>query len=341
MTKTIPTSLLLLLFCWPSLYGQDLHFSQYYNTPLNINPALTGIFQEDIRMTANYRSQWQSVPVPFMTISGAADMKYFTDKISNGYFGGGLIFNYDQAGDIELSLLQLSLSGSYTQQLNDQNFLTAGFQAGIAQRSFDESKLLVGNQFDGEQVNANLPTRENFASNNVAFSDLSAGINWHLQEEDQRFYLNAGVAFFHLNRPKKNFTNTDTERRPVRTSLYSFGAWKMAEKVSMKLFALGQLQNQEQSELVVGAGPKYFIREERGQELAVQFTTAVRMSGELDAIIPAVELSYLAWRIGFSYDINISDFSAATNGAGGPEMAIRYAITRVKPLKTFKACPIF
>ncbi|MEM9920626.1 MAG: PorP/SprF family type IX secretion system membrane protein [Bacteroidota bacterium] len=341
MTKTFTTIISFLFIGLLQLSGQDLHFSQYYNTPLNINPALTGIFAEDIRFMANYRSQWQSVPVPFMSVSGAADMKYYTSKLESGYFGGGILFNYDQQGDLELSVAQISLSGSYIQQLNDYNFLSAGFQAGIAQRSFDEAKLRVGNQWGGDVYDPSLPTRENFESNNVSFTDLSAGINWFTQGDDRRYYFNTGVAFYHINRPKQNFTNTDTQRRPMRTSVYSFGALKVAEKVYGLAFALGQFQNKEESEMVIGIGARYHIKEKRGQELAVQFTTAARLNEEVDAVIPAVEIHYLAWRLGFSYDINFSDFTAATNGAGGPELAIRYAITRVKPLKTFKACPIF
>ena len=127
MIKTITSSLFFLMILAASISAQDIHFSQFYNSPLNINPALAGVFKEDIRFIGNYRSQWQSVPVPYLTFSGAYDQKFLNFKLGNGFFAGGLIFNIDKAGYSELSISQLSLAGSYTLQLNDLNFLLLGY----------------------------------------------------------------------------------------------------------------------------------------------------------------------------------------------------------------------
>ena len=40
------------------LNGQDIHHSQFYTAPLNLNPGLTGIFNGDQRLALNYRRQW-------------------------------------------------------------------------------------------------------------------------------------------------------------------------------------------------------------------------------------------------------------------------------------------
>ena len=54
-------------------YAQGMHFSQYYNAPLLINPANTALMSDhDYRMGANYRSQWTKVPVPYKTFSAYA-----------------------------------------------------------------------------------------------------------------------------------------------------------------------------------------------------------------------------------------------------------------------------
>ncbi|MEO6357893.1 MAG: type IX secretion system membrane protein PorP/SprF, partial [Ferruginibacter sp.] len=49
--------------------GQDIHFSQFFETPLLRNPALGGLFSGDIRLQSVYRTQWQSVTVPYQTVS--------------------------------------------------------------------------------------------------------------------------------------------------------------------------------------------------------------------------------------------------------------------------------
>ena len=75
------TVMVSLLMIFSFFYGnsQDLHYSQFYNAHVNINPALTGIFNGDVRVAGNYRSQWKAVPVPYMTFTGAGDFKIYKE----------------------------------------------------------------------------------------------------------------------------------------------------------------------------------------------------------------------------------------------------------------------
>ena len=50
-------------------YAQDPHYSNWQMSPLNQNPANTGMFEGDARFILNYRNQWQSVKVPYNTFS--------------------------------------------------------------------------------------------------------------------------------------------------------------------------------------------------------------------------------------------------------------------------------
>ena len=51
-----------------ALGAQDLHFSQFFNSPLTTNPANTGFIPDaNYRVGINYRSQWTSVPAPYTT----------------------------------------------------------------------------------------------------------------------------------------------------------------------------------------------------------------------------------------------------------------------------------
>ena len=54
-----------------TVQGQDLHMSQFFETPLLRNPALAGIFTGDIRLQAVYRDQWNSVTTGYRTGSMA------------------------------------------------------------------------------------------------------------------------------------------------------------------------------------------------------------------------------------------------------------------------------
>ena len=49
-----------------ALSAQDIHFSQFGNSPINLNPGLTGAFGGDMRFVANYRNQWRVDPTPLV-----------------------------------------------------------------------------------------------------------------------------------------------------------------------------------------------------------------------------------------------------------------------------------
>lgn len=328
------------LISFSSLKGQDIHFSQYYNSPLNISPALTGIFRGDYRFIGNYRNQWSSVPVDYNTFSGSFDMRYSPKMIENGFFGAGIILNTDKAGDSELGLSQVMVSLSYSQVMNESNVFTVGFQAGVGQRSFKPDKLQLGNQF-GDIFQATNPTGENFGNTSSAYTDLSTGLNWHFQPDGGKSFLDLGMGIFHLNRPKQNFMETGPDSKlPMRFATYAIAEIAGPDKLSYLIHAIGQGEG-AYNEALLGGGVKYWLSQQRGKEIAVQFGTAYRFVGPQDAVIPSVEVHYLMWKVGFSYDVNLSGFTTATNSRGGPELSIEYILTKVGPTKEIKACPIF
>ena len=339
--KSVPLIVMLsfLLPCISNVNAQDIHFSQFNYSPLNLNPALTGMFAEDIRFSGMYRKQWESVPVPYMTFSGAYDTKLFHRIAPNGFFGVGVVYNYDKQGLAALKLNQISLSGSYTQQLNEYNFMTVGFQVGTINRGFSMDGLEFENQYNGDTFDPGLPTRENFEDTNISFLDYGAGLNWHLQT-DAGLSLDAGAGIFHLSRPYQNFYNQTTDRLPFRMSYYAIGKAPVHPKMKVLFQAMAQVQG-PYLEIVGGTALEYELISTPGNAIAVQLGTSYRYADESDAIIPTFGVRYLSWQFGLSYDINVSQFQEATNGNGGPEIALIYTITKVKPPDTFKACPIF
>ena len=322
------------------LLGQDIHFSQSHFSPLNISPGLAGMFPEDVRIMGSYRSQWQSVPVPYLTFSGAADMKLpnlirGNEKLS---LAGGVHFNYDQAGDSELSLSSFGVTGAAHYKMNDMNTLSLGVQSVVSQRSFSISGLQFNNQFDGELFDPSRDSKENFTNENKAFVDVNAGLSWMLQKEDNRSQAIAGIGAYHLTGPVQSFEDDPDSKLPMRLSIYSGGVIQVHPKWDIVIHVLGQLQGPYEQLLVGGAG-RYHLSEAKGKEVAIQIGTSFRIG---DAVIPTFELHYAAWKIGVSYDTNISAFDAATNGNGGIEIGAMYTITNVKEcVEVIESCPVF
>src|SRR3954471_19404848 len=73
-----------------NIIAQDIHFSQFNRSPLNLNPANTGLFDGDFRFSGIHRNQWKSVTVPYKTFSGAFDMSTPFPNAENNLIGAGI-----------------------------------------------------------------------------------------------------------------------------------------------------------------------------------------------------------------------------------------------------------
>ena len=336
---------LLLLFGSTFLHvsAQDIHFSQFYHSPLNLNPAMTGVFQGDKRFVGNYRNQWSNVPVSYMTFSGAYDMKLFRQGLEHSTFGLGVLFNYDQAGDGRLNLTNLGLNVAYTHRMGTRHFLTAGAGLGFSNRGYDSSALTTNSQFNGDQFISDLPTGEEdiFKNENIFFIDLNAGLNYHYQIPKKRTRLDLGVAMLHINEPVINFYGNRTIALPKRINLFGEVTFMVARNVDVLGRALYQIQADYQETLLGIAGRLHLKKDRNFNDLALQLGISLRMNEFTDAIIPNFEVHYNRWLFGLSYDVNVSEFNVATNSFGGPEFAVRYILYNIKTLPVFKQCPIY
>ncbi|MFZ1495775.1 MAG: PorP/SprF family type IX secretion system membrane protein, partial [Saprospiraceae bacterium] len=276
-----------LLLCATIGFSQDIHWSQFYNSPLNLNPALTGMFNGEARFAGNYRSQWNKVPVNYLTFSGAVDKKFTSKQLKGSQVGGGLILNYDRAGDSKLSATKLGVVGSYIRPLNKSNLISIGLQIGIAQRAFSDSNLRFDNQWDGDLVNTNLSTGENFDNRSFFFSDFTVGANWRTQNvTDKRTKIDLGVMLDHFVQPNQRFYENETTSKLFRKfMIYGDGAIKLANAVDFTLHGLGAWQG-SYKEFVLGLGGKVYINKASQEERAIKVGVNFRVG---DSFIPNIE----------------------------------------------------
>jgi type IX secretion system PorP/SprF family membrane protein len=338
--------LLILLICSISIVkisAQDIHFSQSGNSPLNLSPAQAGVFGGDMRFVGNYRNQWRSVPVPYLTFSGSVENKFYHKKGKyDRYFTGSLMLDYDRQGFVKLTSLQVGIPISYTAPIiNKNNFLTIGVTPMFGQRSFNTSKWTTDKQWDGCFYNSGLDPQEDqlLGNTNLKYFDISGGVNYRTQSSVKRHKMDVGVAMHHINRPDHNFFTTTTDYKLAsKFTVYALGVLQVANNIDLVGHGLFQKQG-TYKEIVSGIGGRFHLNKKEYQELALQVGMDFRHR-YTDALIPHVEVHYRTWQMGLSYDINTSDFKAATNNRGGPELSLIYRLYRVKPLPFFKTCPI-
>src|ERR1700712_1189527 len=161
------------------LYAQDLHFSQFFNSPLTTNPANTGFIPDaDYRLGASYRNQYSSIlAAPYKTISIFGDAQLFRNQLENGWLGLGGVILSDVAGSGGLRSTKIYGSLAYHQQLGNSSLLSAGFNVGWANKRIDVSKLSFPDQFDGKFFDNTLPSSVVLNASSVSYMDIQAGLN--------------------------------------------------------------------------------------------------------------------------------------------------------------------
>ena len=186
-------------------YAQDLHFSQYFNSPLLVNPANTGFNPDyDFRVGGNYRNQWASVGNPYKTMSLWGDAKLFTNRFENGWVGVGASLFKDMAGSGSLTSTSGFASVAYHQMLGYNSLLSGGFSVGFTSKRIDVSKLSFDNQWNGRFFDISIPSNEPFAYSQTSYFDLQMGINY-AYFASEKVYFNAGISVMHINMPRESF----------------------------------------------------------------------------------------------------------------------------------------
>ncbi len=321
--------------------AQDIHFSQFYNAPANINPALVGSFVGDTRYTANYRNQWRKVPVNYLTFAGAYNTKLKNNFIKFGDLAVGGHFHYDIAGDSNLYNTQLSAQAALSKKLNTRNRLALGLSVGVTALGFDYDDLRFNSQFDGEVFNGDLTSGEQQldAKNNIIYPDLTLGVNWAHKVRNTRSFFNVGLAAVHFNAPKTNFYEDRIERVDARFNIFIDGAIQVHRRIDIHARTLAQRTGPE-SEFLVGLAGRFYIDPHLINETAIELGVNYRFFEFGDAWSPTIELHHRAFTVAVSYDINVSDFDIATTNRGGLELALIYRTART-PDGRPKDCKIF
>jgi type IX secretion system PorP/SprF family membrane protein len=220
MKTTIKTLWALIALCTASFaQAQDLHFSQFFNSPLTTNPANTGFIPDgDYRLGVNFRDQWSSImSIPYKTMSAFGDMQLLKSRYETGWLGAGAVVLRDVAGSGNLTSTKLYGSLAYHQMIGYGSLLSLGFNVGYANKRINESNLKFPDQFDGKFFDNKLPTSVVLQRDNIGYLDMQVGMNYAYFPND-RVYVNTGFSVHHVNQPKESFfeSNDITNKIPRR-----------------------------------------------------------------------------------------------------------------------------
>ena len=325
-----------IFFAVGSVKSQDIHFTQFYASPLTLNPALTGYFDGDWRVSANYRNQWRSIGgYPYKTFSIGYDcpVRIYTEQLNLG-----IVVLNDQSGIVKLTTNRIYGNISYLKKKGRTTF-AIGVQPGFVTEGYDKSKYTFDDQFDlGNKDNMfGLSTNENF-NNSIYFFDLNAGalVNFRLSNG---ISTQLGYTLMHINRPNRSFkkTKSDTTRFGMHNVINFSAIIKMGEHLRFRPNIIDMYQKGA-SELLAGGNIEKDISNPMFKSVYLGAMFRYGWNGTFDASSCVAGLKWKNFDLGFSYDINVSGLKQATGMRGAWEVSLIYISRSTKPTKLKIPC---
>jgi len=311
--------------------AQDPSFSQFFASPLTLNPALTGKFNGDLRVAGNYRNQWPTVNKAYVTSTLSIDLPILQNVLREGdRWGVGVLAMTDKTANGILNSNYFGLSTAYHKSIDQDGLHTigVGFQGVYANRVLDGPRLhfVDGLQLDGtwlpsasEPVNLQVVT--------TSFFNLNAGILYNGSlNGSNAVYL--GVAMYNINQPKESFLGADNITVPSRLTVHGGGYFPSEN--SGNTWYVSALYNRQAtaSEFVFGGALEMNATSDENKIVNIYVGSWFRLNNVSDAVIPYVGMDYGSFNLGLSYDVNVSAFKTASQSQGGFEISLIYVFKK-------------
>jgi type IX secretion system PorP/SprF family membrane protein len=316
-------------------YAQDPHFSQFFASPLTINPANTGNFSGSLRAALNSRTQLPEFNNAYATKTLSLDApilkKYIKedDKLSVG-----LLILSDQSGNKLLNDNNIAASVSYSKALdeNANHSIALGFQVNYSMYRFDPLKAnfedqLTAGGFTG--TSSELILGNNFTKNTT---DINAGILYTGSTSDNNIFY-VGASYYHFAKPTVGFI-TPTYFTNSRANVHGGAYFSLSSAASLHTSFQYQQQGNT-NELIVGGALSYYLGKDNGLELYAGLWSRIK-----ESMIPYVGLEWNHIRAGFTYDIGAASTLASSRFYQSSEFSLIYILENKS--KAFKMkCPKF
>lgn len=324
-----------------TLFGkaQDPNFSQFFVSPLTLNPALTGKFDGNYRLGLNFRNQWPSINNAFRTYTASFDAGILKNRIPDyDQFGIGVLGLTDKSGNGVLQHNYLGLSTAYHKALDESGFhqIGLGFQGIYVNKRLNTDALKFEDMLRSDGFTG--LTTEDFTNYrlNLSYFDLSAGFFYNgTTDGANNFYL--GGSMYHINRHEETFSDTGHYFMASRLTLQGGGMVPLGDYNAFHFSAMHSRQANAIN-TVIGGAYMLNINPDEWSPTNLYIGSWFRFG---DAIIPYVGLEFGEFRFGASYDVNVSSLKPASNMRGGAEFSLIYIKRPVDPNAKKLNCPKF
>ncbi|MCF8231057.1 MAG: type IX secretion system membrane protein PorP/SprF [Bacteroidales bacterium] len=319
----------LLFFFTAGMQAQDVSFSQFYSSPLQLNPALAGQLEQCARIGLNYRNQWPAIPDAYQTYQVTYDQTL--SSINSGF---GLLVNSDRQGSNAYVVNQAGGIFSHQIKATEKIVVSAGMQATYYQNSLNTEELVFADQINIGGTDEPSPTGI-IANETQSFVDFSGGLAF---DYDNKYY--GGLAVHHMTEPSNSFTENDENYLSMKYTIHGGAMYKIEPaiyekktKVISPNFLYVQQGKYHQLNLGLYAHIKPFIF---GGWFRHNFENP-----DATIILLGLQLDN-KWKVGYSYDYSLSALSGNTGGAHEISLSYRFCIyvEKSREVRAIK-CPEF
>jgi type IX secretion system PorP/SprF family membrane protein len=302
-------------------YAQDPYFSQFYNSPMLLNPALTGISYGDVRFIGHYKKYLTTIE-PFETYSFTADMSFLEGKPTPGFGGVGLmVMNNVSGADLRNTQIMGSLSYHISMGRAGNKFLALGFQGGLNQTELGFGGLSTQSQWvTSVGLDPSLANGEPVSGGKISLVDFQAGMLWYAFPSEKVSWF-IGAAAYHLTEPKGSFTGAPSTLSRRYVAHAGFRA-EVGSKIALVPNAVFMQQNGVN---VITAGMALEYR--FNTDVSLQISSWLRNT---NVTIFGGGLDYKNISVSLSYDMLVSDLSDLTD-RGGFEFSLTYYVRKKLP----------
>jgi len=319
--------------------AQDPNFSQFFVSPLTLNPALTGKFDGVYRVAGNYRAQWPSIYNAYTTGTVSYDVGILKNRIPDyDQFGIGFLALTDKSGQggiFQANYAALSLA--YHKALDEDGFhqIGLGFQGAYTDKKLYPYKAHFEDQLTSSGWTG--ITSEVFTNQQLSatYFDMNMGLLYNGSTDgNNNFYL--GASMYHINRHKESFHGADYLLDP-RVTIQAGGMMPVGEYNAFHFSAMQSRQSNAVN-TVIGGAYMLNINQDQNNPTNLYLGSWFRLG---DAVIPYVGLEFGEFRVGATYDVNVSSLKPGSNMKGGAEFSLIYIKKPTDPNARKLNCPKF
>ncbi|HVF95895.1 MAG TPA: PorP/SprF family type IX secretion system membrane protein [Flavisolibacter sp.] len=326
------------VFITAAASAQDPNFSQFFASPLTLNPALTGKFSGTIRAAGNYRNQWPTINNAYTTYTASVDAGILKGSIPEfDQFGVGVLGFSDKSGNGVLQNNAIALSTAYHKSLDENGYsqLGLGFQGSFVSKTLDVTRVKFLDQLRADGFTGLTSELFNQSSLNLSYFDLNVGVLFNGSTDGQNNYY-VGASMYHITRPKESF-NGGTYILDPRLTVQAGGRLPLAEFNAVHFSAIHSRQANAVN-TVIGGAYMMNINQDLQDPTNLYFGSWFRLG---DAVIPYIGLEFGSLHFGATYDVNMSSLKPGSNMRGGAEISLIYTKKPADAYAKDVLCPKF